>query len=151
MKKLLVLLSIFGFFLFVTSCGEEEVIDETTEEVIEEFVDDPNAEQTAADTSSSGVYQEEVSEEPQSLQEAMQNSNKEPEVAEGGMSFCDCVKRNKELEDIMMADETSEEDFEKAMEEMDAMKTGDCKIMFPDQSNIDEVNAHKRKVKNCLK
>ena len=66
------------------------------------------------------------------------------------MSFCDCVKKNKKLSDIMMADETSDADFDKAMEELEAMKTGECKIMFPDQNNIDEQQAHKRKVKNCL-
>ncbi len=150
MKKLLALLGIFGFMFFITSCGDEEVIEETTEEVVEEFVDDPNAEETAADTSSTGVYQEEVSEEPQSLQEAMSTSD-EMEPEEGGRTFCECVKRNKELEDIMMADGTSDEDFDKAMAEMEAMKTNDCKIMFPDQSNVEEVAAHKRKVKKCLK
>ena len=148
MKKLLALLSIFCFVLFISSCGEDEVIEETTEEV-ETIADDPNAEETAADTSSTGVYQEEVEEGETSLQDAMQNANSE-EVVEGGMSFCDCVKRNKELEEIMMADGTSDADFDKAMDELEAMKTGDCKILFPDQSNIDEVNAHKRKVKKCL-
>lgn len=148
MKRLIIPFSILAL-LFVTSCSDDVETTET-EETVEEFVDDPNAEQTAADTSSTGVYQEEVSEEPQSLQEAMQSANNEPEVAEGGMSFCDCVKRNKELQDIMMADNTSDEDFDKAMEEMEAMKTGDCKIMFPDQSNIEEKQAHERKVRKCL-
>ncbi|MCB0401558.1 MAG: hypothetical protein KDD41_05705 [Flavobacteriales bacterium] len=148
MKRFILPFSILAL-LFVTACsGDVEI--ENTEETVEEFVDDPNAEQTAADTSSSGVYQEEVSEEPQSLQEAMQSANNEPEAEEGGMSFCDCVKRNKELQDIMMADGTSDEDFDKAMEEMEAMKTGECKIMFPDQSNIEEKQAHERKVRKCL-
>ena len=51
----------------------------------------------------------------------------------------------------MMADGTSDEDFDKAMKEMEEMKTNDCKIMFPDQTNVEEVAAHKRKVKKCLK
>lgn len=151
MKKLAALLSILTFVLFLIACGGDEPTEEQIEEVVEEtIIDNPNAEETAADTSSTGVYQEEISEEPQSLQEAMQSSNSEAEAKEGGMSFCDCVKRNKELQDIMMGDNTSDEDFDKAMAELEAMKTNDCKIMFPDQTNIDEVNAHKRKVKRCL-
>ena len=148
MKKLLTLLSIFIFIFLITSCGGEEPTDEIINEV-EEFVDDSNAEETAADTSSTGVYQEEVTEEPESLQEALAG-DKEPEVEEGGRSFCDCVKRNKELTDIMMGDNTSDADFDKAMAELEAMKTNDCKIMFPDQSNIEEKKAHERKVKRCL-
>ena len=147
MKKLLAILSIFTLIIFMSSCGGEEPTDEMID--VEEFVDDENSETTAADTSSTGVYQEEVSEEPQSLQDALAG-DKEPEVEEGGMSFCDCVKKNEELQAIMMGDETSDADFDKAMAEMEAMKTGDCKIMFPDQTNIDEVRAHKRKVKRCL-
>lgn len=150
MKRYILPFSILALF-FIVACGEDEPInDETNEEVVEEFIDNPNAEETAADTSSTGVYQEEVDEsEGNSLQDALQN-NAEPEIEEGGMSFCDCVKRNQELQDIMMADNTSDADFDKAMEEMEAMKTGDCKIMFPDQTNIEEVAAHKRKVKRCL-
>ncbi len=148
MKKLLALLSIFTFIIFITSCGSEEIIEE---EVIEEVApNDVDAEETAADTSSTGVYQEEVEEEEVSLQEAMK-AEATPEVEEGGMSFCDCVKKNKELTDKMMSDDATDEEFDNAMAELEAMKTGDCKIMFPDQSNIDEVAAHKRKVKKCLK
>lgn len=149
MKKLLTFLSILTFIFFMTSCGGEEPTDEMMEEV-EEFVDDSNAEETAADTSSTGVYQEEVSEEPESLQEALAG-DQEMEAEEGGRSFCDCVKRNKELTDIMMADNTSDAEFDSAMQELEEMKTNDCKIMFPDQSNIEEKKAHERKVKRCLK
>jgi hypothetical protein len=149
MKNLFLFLSILTFIFFMTSCGGEEPTDEMIDEV-EEFVDDSNAEETAADTSSTGVYQEEVADEETSLQDAMQGSDNETEAEEGGRSFCDCVKRNKELTDIMMADNTSDADFDKAMEELEEMKTNDCKIMFPDQSNIEEKKAHERKVKRCL-
>lgn len=150
MKRYILPFSIL-MMAFLVACGSDEPIEEEVmEETVEEFIDDPNAEETAADTSSTGVYQEEVDEsEGNSLQDALQN-NSEPEVEEGGMSFCDCVKKNKELQDIMMADNTSDEDFDKAMAELEAMKTGDCKIMFPDQSNIEEKKAHERKVRKCL-
>lgn len=149
MKKLLALFSIFTLILFITSCGgdEPEIIEE---EVIEEvIVDDPNSEVTAADTSSTGVYQEEETEGPTSLQDALKGDKEV--VEEGGMSFCDCVKRNKELSDIMMGENTSDEDFDKAMNELEAIKTGDCKILFAAKQNtIDEKNAHQRKVNRCL-
>jgi hypothetical protein len=148
MKKLLTFLSILTFIFFMASCGGEEPTDEMIDGV-EEFIDDSNAEETAADTSSTGVYQEEVTDEETSLQNAMADDS-ELEAEEGGRSFCDCVKRNKELTDIMMGDNTSDADFDKAMEELEAMKTNDCKIMFPDQSNIEEKKAHERKVKRCL-
>ena len=148
MKKLLALLSVFCFLLFITSCGGEEPTDEMIE--TEEFIDDGNAEETAADTSSTGVYQEEVTDEETSLQDALQG-NTEPEIEEGGMSFCDCVKENKRLDDIMMGDETSDADFDKAMADKDALKTGDCKILFAgNQNTIDEKKAHERKVRRCL-
>ena len=55
MKKLLAILSIFTVIIFISSCGGEEPTDEMIE--VEEFTDDANAEETAADTSSTGVYQ----------------------------------------------------------------------------------------------
>ena len=150
MKKLLAVLSIFCFSFFIISCGGEEPTDEMIEEVEEVFIDDVNAEETAADTSSTGVYQEEVEEGEPSLQDALKG-NSEPEVEEGAMSFCDCVKENKRFDDIMMADETSDADFDKAMADKDALKTGDCKILFSGKQNtIDEKKAHERKVKRCL-
>jgi len=150
MKYLNSILSIFVLTLFISACNNEakQEIEET--DVIETFIDDVNAEETAADTSSTGVHQEEVTEDENSLQDAMK-ANAEPIIEEEGMSFCDCVKKNKKLSDIMMADETSDTDFDKAMEELENMKTRECKIMFPDQSNIEEQQAHQRKVKNCLK
>lgn len=152
MKKIIAVLSIFTFIFFITSCGGEEPTDEMVEDVIEgTFVDDANAEETAADTSSTGVYQEEEVEEETSLQDALAGDS-EPEVEEGGMSFCDCVKENKRLDDIMMGDETSDAEFDKAMADKDALKTGDCKILFAGNLNtIDEKKAHERKVKRCLR
>ncbi len=154
MKKILPLLSIFSFLLILNSCSNDEPKKEIKDEVIEEtFTDDANAEVTAADTSSTGVYQEEVDEtEGTSLQDAMKSNNTEEVVEEGGMSFCDCVKKNQELDDIMMSDNTSDADFDKALAEKEALKTGDCKILFNDKQNtMEEKKAHERKVKNCLR
>ena len=154
MKNLLILLGVFSFLLILNSCSNDETKEEIKDEVIEEtFTDDANAEVTAADTSSTGVYQEEVDENAEnSLQDALKNNNKSEEVEEGGMSLCDCVKKNQELDDIMMSDKTSDADFDKALAEKEALKTGDCKILFNDKQNtMEEKKAHERKVKNCLR
>ena len=114
MKKLLSLLSIFTFITIITSCGgEEPTLEEVTEEIIETVaIDDVNSEETAADTSSTGVYQEEVIEEEISLKDAMK-ADTDPKIEEGAMSFCDCVKKNKELTDKMMSDDKNEDSFKK--------------------------------------
>src|SRR5690606_7782821 len=114
-------------------------------------VDDPNAEFTAADTSSTGVYQEEVDDSKEmTLQEAMKANNAQPKVEEGGMSFCDCVKKQKQLEKTMLETE-DDAAFDKAMEEMEKMKTGECKILFEgNQSTLEAKQAHEKKVKACL-
>jgi hypothetical protein len=149
MKNILQLFALAFLTLFIASCSNEEV-DTTENELIEEtFIDNVNAEETAADTSSTGVYQEEVAEEETNLQDAMKASTA-PVIKPEGMSFCDCIKKNKKLSDTMMADETSDVDFDKAMEELEKMKTGDCKIMFPQQNNTEEQEIHRQKVNNCL-
>ena len=114
-------------------------------------IDDPNTEFTAADTSSTGVYQEEVDDTKEmTLQEAMKANNSQPKVEEGGMSFCDCVKKQKQLEKTILETEDDAE-FDKAMLEMENMKTGECKILFEgNQSTIEAKQAHERKVKQCL-
>ena len=152
MKKLLSLLSIFTLVLFVISCQNEQTTNKEPidNEVIKVVTDDENAEITAADTSSTGVFQEEVLEEPANLKEALK-ANAVSAIEEEGMSFCDCVKKNKKLTDKMMSDDATDAEFDEAMAELEKMKTGECKIMFPDQNNIEEKQAHQRKVNKCLK
>ncbi len=150
--KWTLLLTAFTVFI---ACSNET---ETTEEEIvveeEQTVTEPemnaNAEITAADTSSTGVYQEEVTESPGSLKEAMQSSNNQPIVEEGGLSFCDCVKKQKELNELIMETEDDAE-MEKAMTELETMKTGECKVLFSvNQNTVEEKEAHARRVKKCL-
>ena len=151
MKKLFLLFSVFTIVFFTISCGNEPSEEEIIEDVLNPFTDDANAEVTAADTSSTGVYQEEVDETKEtSLQDALKG-NKEEIIEEGGLSFCDCVKQQKELTDLMMETE-DDAVLEKAMTDLEALKTGDCKILFSTQQNtIEEKQAHERKVKRCLK
>lgn len=152
MKKLLSFLSIFTIIFFTISCeNNEQHQEEVIENVLEPFSGNPNNEKTAADTSSSGVYQEEVNEiEEASLQDALKNNTKEI-VKESGMSFCDCVKKQKKITDLMM--ETEDDDvLKKAMADLENLKSNDCKILFATQQNtIEEKEAHERKVKQCLK
>lgn len=141
--------------LFIASCGSEpnteeiNTIDSSATE--NQIKDDANAEFTAADTSSTGVYQEEVDDSKEmTLQEALKADNQNSSEEEGGMSFCDCVKKQKELEKIMLETEDDAE-FDKAMEELEGMKTGECKILFEgNQSTVEDKKAHEQKVKRCL-
>lgn len=149
MKKLSSFLSILTFFLFITACeNDERTGEEIIEEVFAPFSDDPNAETTAADTSSTGVYQEEMDESNESSLQNVLSSNTQEE--EDGMSFCDCVKKQKKLSDLMLK---TEDDalFDKTMTELEVLKTGDCKILFStQQSTIEGKQAHELKVKKCL-
>jgi hypothetical protein len=154
MNKLLTFLSILTISFLITSCGGEEPIKEEIIENSDEAVaiEDSPTEMTAAEKSSTATFQEEMVEEEDeevSLKESMR-TNATPEIEESKLSFCDCVKKNKELTDKMMSDDTTDKEFDSAMEELEAMKTGDCKIMFPAQNNIEEKQAHAIKVKRCL-
>lgn len=147
--------SILGMMVFFTACNSEETTDEMIINEQEETVEstpemNANSEITAADTSSTGVYQEEVVEnEEDGLKAALQKKD-EVVVEEGGLSFCDCVKKQKELNDLIMETEDDSE-MEKAMQELEEMKKGECKVLFSsNQNNIEEKEAHARKVKGCL-
>ncbi|MGE0561000.1 MAG: hypothetical protein AB7O47_04245 [Flavobacteriales bacterium] len=150
MIKKLAFLSILAFTVF--ACSSDSTADmELNIDSNAVQTDDPNAEFTAADTSSTGVYQEEVDDTKEmTLQEAMKANNVQPKVEEGGMSFCDCVKKQKQLEKTMLETEDDAE-FDKAMAEMEKMKTGECKILFEgNQSTLEAKQAHEKKVKRCL-
>lgn len=141
----LTIISITVFSCASDSSSDAELIDSTAV-----TIEDPNAEFTAADTSSTGVYQEEVDNSKEmTLQEAMKSNNAQPKVEEGGMSFCDCVKKQKKLEKMVMESE-DEAESDKALEELTAMKTGECKILFEgNQSTLEAKQAHQKKVNAC--
>ncbi len=155
MKNLIFIFIITAIFSCNTSTdknsNENNKETKDTTAVKEVVLDNADAEVTAADTSSTGVYQEEVDENSgNSLQDALKSENKSDAVEEGGMSFCDCVKKQKALEKIMVETEDDAE-FDKAMADLSAMKTGECKILFADKQNtIEDKQAHERKVKRCL-
>lgn len=148
MLKKLTFVCIFAFTVY--SCASDSTIEAELTDSTAVVVDDPNAEFTAADTSSTGVYQEEVDDSKEmTLQEAMKANNAEPKVEEGGMSFCDCVKKQQKLEKIVLESE-DEAESDKALEELNAMKTGECKILFEgNQSTLEAKQAHEKKVKAC--
>ena len=152
MIQILKLISLSLFILFITSCANEapskvEVIENTIEQATKAEM---NTEETSEDSADIEVVQEVDQEENTSLQEAIKAQHTKPKTEERKLSFCDCVKKNKALTDKMMSDDTSDEEFDAAMEALEEMKTGDCKIMFPEQGNIEEKEAHERKVKKCL-
>jgi hypothetical protein len=150
MKNLILLFSItFLFFACNTSEDNQEEINSDSTETQEVFIDDVNSEVTAADTSSTGVFQEEA-DENLTLQESLKANAEKSTDETGGMSFCDCVKKQKQLEKTMLETEDDAE-FDSAMEELNNMKTGECKILFEgNQSTMEAKQAHERKVKKCL-
>lgn len=149
MLKKLTFVCLVAFTVY--SCASDSTVEAELTDSSAVVVDDPNAEFTAADTSSTGVYQEEVDDSKEmTLQEAMKANNAQPKVEEGGLSFCDCVKKQKQLEKTMLETE-DDAAFDKAMEEMEKMKTGECKILFEgNQSTLEAKQAHEKKVKACL-
>lgn len=148
MLKKLTFVCILAFTVY--SCASDTTVEAELTDSTAVVIDDPNAEFTAADTSSTGVYQEEVDDSKEmTLQEAMKANNAEPKVEEGGMSFCDCVKKQQKLEKIVLESE-DEAESDKALEELNAMKTGECKILFEgNQSTLEAKQAHEKKVKAC--
>lgn len=148
MLKKLTFVCLVAFTVY--SCASDSTVEAELTDSSAVEVDDPNAEFTAADTSSTGVYQEEVDDSKEmTLQEAMKANNAQPKVEEGGLSFCDCVKKQKQLEKTMLETE-DDAAFDKAMEEMEKMKTGECKILFEgNQSTLEAKQAHEKKVKAC--
>src|SRR3989344_9524838 len=128
MLKKLTFVCLVAFTVY--SCASDSAVEAELTDSSAVVVDDPNAEFTAADTSSTGVYQEEVDDSKEmTLEEAMKANNNQPKVEEGGMSFCDCVKKQRKLEKLVLESE-DEAESDKALEELTAMKTGECKILF---------------------
>lgn len=89
------------------------------------------------------------------IEEAIENpdetSIEEFEKAEGGMSFCDCVKKVQELDDKMMADETTEEEMEAIMAEKEKLVDGECKVIkMGGQDSPEDRAERQRKAKACL-
>lgn len=148
MLKKLTFVCLVAFTVY--SCASDSTVEAELTDSSAVVVDDPNAEFTAADTSSTGVYQEEVDDSKEmTLQEAMKANNAQPKVEEGGMSFCDCVKKQQKLEKLVLESE-DEAESDKALEELTAMKTGECKILFEgNQSTLEAKQAHEKKVKAC--
>jgi hypothetical protein len=148
MLKKLTFVCLVAFTVY--SCASDSTIEAELTDSSAVVIDDPNAEFTAADTSSTGVYQEEVDDSKEmTLQEAMKANNAQPKVEEGGMSFCDCVKKQRKLEKLVLESE-DEAESDKALEELTAMKTGECKILFEgNQSTLEAKQAHEKKVKAC--
>lgn len=148
MLKKLTFVCLIAFTVY--SCASDSTVEAELTDSSAVVVDDPNAEFTAADTSSTGVYQEEVDDSKEmTLQEAMKANNAQPKVEEGGMSFCDCVKKQRKLEKLVLESE-DEAESDKALEELTAMKTGECKILFEgNQSTLEAKQAHEKKVKAC--
>lgn len=143
MTKYLPLLSVFILF----SCGSS-----STDESKKEDADKKDTTETISDENNNETEEaEEMAEEDKVVVANPENTSIEAYEKKGGMSFCDCVKKTAELDEEMMADETTDERFEEIMAEKDKLMNGDCAVLkVGGQSSPDEREARLRKVKACL-
>lgn len=139
MRYLVVLFILVSYMMVLSSCENDEnnqtqnientPVENNEEEIIEQFSDSLEEDIVAEEMEETAV--EEIKE-------------------DAGLSFCDCVKKQKELENVMLETEDDDE-FDAAMEEMENMKSGACKILFEgNQSTIEAKQAHEAKVNDCL-
>ena len=97
-----------------------------------------------ADTNTTDVDVKEATENPEEI------SIEEFEKTGEGLSLCDCVKKIKEYDDILNAENTSDADFDKAMADKEKLVDGDCKIIkMGGQGSPEERAERQRQIKAC--
>ena len=138
--------------LFTTlfSCGNnheeqknDSSADSTTVETAHESVD--TLQESIADTSA--AEEDTVGTEGIAVEE--EEITEEKVVEETGMSFCDCVKTQKEIQKKIDESEDDEE-LMQLMQEMNNLRNGDCKVLFiQDQTSVDQVEERKRRIAAC--
>lgn len=130
MKKLIYLSA-----LILASCGGSKEGEETEEATSEDTTTEAVEETVPVDTVPK-------IEEAETIEEA--------EAANTGMSFCDCAKKIKTLDDQIMAEE-DETKTEALMAEKDKLMDGDCLVMKAGAQNTPAQRAERmRKVNECL-
>lgn len=142
MKRILTTLTLSSMMLFFYACSGEDTGEQTDnkDNVTSDTtsVDKDILQTEEIDTTATKDY---VSEE-----DAMEELNKEHKQ----LTFCECVAKQKELDDAM----ETEEDDAKVMElldEMERLVNEECKVLTVSPNRTpDERAAHKRKVQKCL-
>ncbi len=144
--KALFIVLLFNFF----ACGGNdsgEQVPETSDSTAAETPvtttehTDPVPDTTeTANTDTTGT--EGIATEPEEITE-------EKIVEETGMSFCDCVKKQKEIQKRIDESEDDEE-LMQLMQEMNNLRNGDCKVLFiQDQTSVDQIEERKKRIAAC--
>lgn len=133
---------LLAFTLIFASCGgnnEEADAEENTDTtaVEENTIEEMSSEDTTA------------AEEQPKMEQAVPESIEQAE-AKGGMSFCDCVKKVKELDDQIM-EEADDAKTETLLAEKEKLVNGDCIVIKAGAQNTPSQRAEReRKVRECL-
>lgn len=137
-------IALFVISIFIVGCSGDNDAEETNAqgehvEKIDSTMNDQDSSMVEEiDTASAEAY---VSEE-----DDLEKLNEEHKQ----LTFCDCVKKQKELDDAMEL----EEDDAKLMDildEMERLVNEECKVLTVGPNRTpDERAAHKRKVRKCL-
>lgn len=141
MNKLPYILSISIFALLLTSCSTDnsEITTENT------TIDNDSTAILEAQALDDSIQAERAKE-----METMEEGETPTIEEESGLSFCDCVKKLKEIEAKMISSEDDDE-LMSLMEEQSTMKDGECKILFQgNQSTIEAKEEHQQKIASCL-
>jgi len=136
MKKLLFSI-VVAMFLF--SCGGGEKKKEAEKKT-----------DSIADTTSTVVPEDTISAEEKATEDLSSTSVEELEKSGSGLSFCECVKKQKELDDQLVA---AEEDklIEELLQKSEDLRNGECIILkVGSQQTASQKNDREKKVKKCL-
>lgn len=132
MRKLALILSLTSLLFACTDSAE-------TSEVENEQAD-----------STSIVTKEAFNEVNESTESTPEQFEKEAVEPENQMTFCDCVRKLKELENKMIESETDEE-FSALEKEMDAIRKDQCKVLDEGEQNSPEARAERlARMNACL-
>ena len=142
------------FFFFGTlffACGGNETSQEqpqttdSTATQMEEKVEHSQINNTETDTV--GMVEDTVGTE--GIATEAEEITEEKIVEETGMSFCDCVKKQKEIQKKIDESEDDEE-LMQLMQEMNELRNGDCKVLFiQDQTSVDQIEERKKRIAAC--
>ena len=136
MKKLLLTTTI-TFILF--SCGGGEKKKEAEKKT-----------DSIADTTTTLVPEDTISAEVKATEDLGSTSVEELEKSGEGLSFCDCVKKQKELDDQLAAAE-DDKLIEELLQKSEDLRNGECIILkVGSQQTASKKNDREKKVKKCL-
>ena len=148
--KIISNLLIVLFTLFIVACGGNETTEEgnknTDSTTVNTEENVTTAEETPADTS---MINAEDTVGTEGIATDEEEITEEKVVEETGMSFCDCVKKQKEIQKKIDESEDDEE-LMQLMQEMNDLRNGDCKVLFiQDQTSVDQVEERKKRIAAC--